>query len=61
MGTGYLDKIFITVFLWHNVKEEVLLNEIELELQMKKAEMISRRIGHVPVATVKKKLHAKCD
>ena len=26
--------------------------QIELELQMKKAEMISRRIRHVPVATI---------
>ena len=32
------------VFLWHHVKEEI---QIELELQMKKAEMIIRRIGHV--------------
>ena len=35
-----------------HVKEEVPLNEIELELQMKKAEMISSKIGHVPVATI---------
>ena len=33
------------VFLWHHVKEEI---QIELELQnLKKLEMIIRRIGHV--------------
>ena len=39
--------LITTVFLWHHVKEE-----IESELQMKKAEMISSKIRHVPVATV---------
>ena len=47
-----LHYVFTMVFLWHHVKEEV---QIEL---VKKAEMISRRIGHVPsVATV---LQKKC-
>ena len=41
--------VFTMAFLWHHVKEEV---QIELELQMKKAEMIIRRIGHIPVAHV---------
>ena len=36
--------MFYNGVLWHHVKEEV---QIELELQMKKAEMIIRRIGHV--------------
>ena len=41
--------VFTMVFLWHHAKEEV---QIELELKRKKVEMIIRRIGHVPVATV---------
>ena len=44
MGTGYLVRTNHYVFS--------TVHEIELELQMEKAEMISRRIGHVPVATI---------